>query len=141
MNLTEVDRMPNVQLARNLRYLRKQNNLTQEALSDLLNISRQAYSNYETCKRIPDLDTLLRLSRYYHISLDDMILEPLPFPSSSSGIMKDTKTLYYTSAKSKSTGNSVYLKEEELDLIMDFRSLSPENKQIITGLLSNFKSK
>ena len=34
--------MPNIQLANNLRYLRKQHNLTQTTLSNMLNISRQA---------------------------------------------------------------------------------------------------
>lgn len=132
--------MPNIQLARNLRCLRKQNNLTQEALSDILNISRQAYSNYETCKRVPDLDTLLRLSQFYHISIDDLILGTIPSSLSSSGIIKEAKTPYYVLAECKNTGNSIYLEEEELELITNFRSLSNENKQIITGFLSNFKS-
>ena len=35
--------MPNIQLANNLRYLRKLNNMTQDDLSAALNISRQAY--------------------------------------------------------------------------------------------------
>ncbi len=131
--------MPNIQLARNLRYLRKQNNLTQEAISDILNISRQAYSNYETCKRVPDLDTLLRLSQYYQISIDDLILDSLP--SSYSSLMKEAKTSYYTLSECKSTGNSIYLTDEELKLITDFRSLSDSNKQIITGFLSNAKLK
>ena len=36
--------------------LRKAHHYTQQEISDLLNISRQAYSNYETSKRTPDLD-------------------------------------------------------------------------------------
>ena len=39
--------MANIQLSKNLRYKRKQYNLTQEDISAKLNISRQAYSNYE----------------------------------------------------------------------------------------------
>ncbi len=131
--------MPNIQLARNLRYLRKQNNLTQEAISDILNISRQAYSNYETCKRVPDLDTLLCLSQYYQISIDDLILDSLP--SSYPNIMRESKASYYTLSECKSTGNSIYLTDEEMKLITDFRSLSDSNKQIVTGFLSNNKSK
>ena len=76
--------MSNIQLANNLRHLRKQHELTQKDLSRMLNISRQAYSNYETSKRTPDLDSLLYLSRFYHISLDTLVLRnpadtsPLP---------------------------------------------------------------
>lgn len=131
--------MPNIQLSRNLRYLRKQNNLTQEAISDILNISRQAYSNYETCKRVPDLDTLIRLSQFYHISIDDLILESVTASLPSSDVMREAKASYYVPAEYKNTGNSIYLDEEEVNLITNFRSLSTENKQIITGFLSNAK--
>ena len=39
--------MANVQLAKNLKILRKKHNYTQQDLSDILNITRQAYSHYE----------------------------------------------------------------------------------------------
>ena len=83
--------MPNIQLANNLRYLRKQCGLTQTTLSDMLNISRQAYSNYETSKRTPDLDSLLLLASFYQVNLDALVLQ--------------------------------------------YRTLSHENQQIITGFL------
>ena len=54
--------MSNIQLVENLYRLRKAHHYTQQEISDLLNISRQAYSNYETSKRTPDLDSLIRLS-------------------------------------------------------------------------------
>ena len=50
--------MSNIQLVENLYRLRKAHHYTQQEISDLLNISRQAYSNYETSKRTPDLDSL-----------------------------------------------------------------------------------
>lgn len=53
--------MSNIQLVENLYRLRKAHHYTQQEISDLLNISRQAYSNYETSKRTPDLDSLMRL--------------------------------------------------------------------------------
>ena len=54
--------MSNIQLVENLYRLRKAHHYTQQEISDLLNISRQAYSNYETSKRTPDLDSLMRLA-------------------------------------------------------------------------------
>ena len=59
--------MSNIQLANNLRFLRRKHKLTQDDLSSLLNISRQAYSNYETSKRTPDLDSLLHISRPFQV--------------------------------------------------------------------------
>ena len=54
--------MANVQLAKNLKILRKKHNYTQQDLSDILNITRQAYSHYEQALREPDLNTLVHLS-------------------------------------------------------------------------------
>ena len=65
--------MANIQLAKNLRALRDANNLNQGDLSDMLNISRQAYSNYENSKRTPDLDSLLRLASFYHVTLEQLV--------------------------------------------------------------------
>ena len=61
--------MSNIQLVENLYRLRKAHHYTQQEISDLLNISRQAYSNYETSKRTPDLDSLMRLADIYGVSI------------------------------------------------------------------------
>lgn len=65
--------MANVQLAKNLKILRKKHNYTQQDLSDILNITRQAYSHYEQALREPDLNTLVHLSHLYKVSLDELI--------------------------------------------------------------------
>lgn len=131
--------MSNIQLADNLRYLRKKHHLTQEDLRVMLNISRQAYSNYETSKRTPDLDSLLYLSDLYKVSLNDLVLCNLKDTDSSSFEGMAEGTTPYLFAKSKKTGNTIYLSDQELDFITRFRALSPENKQIITGFLSHVK--
>ncbi len=130
--------MPNIQLAKNLRYLRKRNGLNQEDLKTLLNISRQAYSNYERCKRMPDLDTLVRISRFYHVPLDDLLLKNLrTSPAFYEGVRESVSS--YTLAKCKETGNSIYLTEKELDFLSSFRSVPEETRQIITGFLNQAK--
>ena len=68
--------MSNIQLVENLYRLRKAHHYTQQEISDLLNISRQAYSNYETSKRTPDLDSLMRLADIYGVSLDQLVNHP-----------------------------------------------------------------
>lgn len=47
--------MANLQLAKNLFYLRTISGLKQDDIADIFNISRQACSNYETSTRTPDL--------------------------------------------------------------------------------------
>ncbi len=61
--------------AKYLQFLRKNHGYTQDDLAQKLNISRQAVSKWETGTTIPDLETLLKLSKLYHITIND-ILEP-----------------------------------------------------------------
>ena len=130
--------MSNIQLANNLRFLRTKHKLTQDDLSSLLNISRQAYSNYETSKRTPDLDSLLHISRFYRISIDELVLDNLQSTYHTRALKTGEEYIpYVVMAKEKNTGNSIYLSREELDFIIKYRALSEENKQILAGFLSN----
>lgn len=61
--------------AKYLQHLRKSHNYTQEELAERLDISRQAVSKWETGVTVPDLDVLLKISKLYSISIND-ILEP-----------------------------------------------------------------
>ena len=73
-------------LANNLKFLRTMTVRTQDDLAVLLNISRQAYSNYEAAKRTPGLDTLLRLSALYHVSVDVLLgVDLSAFPTRYAG--------------------------------------------------------
>ena len=65
--------MANLQLAKNLFYLRTISGLKQDDIADIFNISRQACSNYETSTRTPDLGYLASL---LWISLSSVISKP-----------------------------------------------------------------
>ena len=58
-----------------LQFLRKSHNYTQDDLAKKLGISRQAVSKWETGMAIPDLEILLKISKLYDITIND-ILEP-----------------------------------------------------------------
>lgn len=53
--------------------LRKQHNYTQEYVSSYIHISRGGYSQYETGKRVPSSESLLKLAELYNISIDQLI--------------------------------------------------------------------
>ena len=57
----------------NLREIRKQRNLTQEELAELLNVSRQAVSKWESGEGYPGTEKLIILSRELNISLDYLL--------------------------------------------------------------------
>lgn len=54
-------------------HLRTINNVSQEQLARLLNISRQSISKWESNESIPQLDKILELSKIFSISTDDLI--------------------------------------------------------------------
>ena len=63
----------------NLLLLRKRKGATQKEVASYLKISRQAYANYETGKREPDIDTLKSLSLYFEVSIDVLLSHSLSF--------------------------------------------------------------
>ena len=60
-------------LGERLNKLRQEQGLTQQELADLFHISNSTISSYETGNRIPDVDFLLKLSKFYNISSDYII--------------------------------------------------------------------
>ena len=66
--------MANLQLAKNLFYLRTISGLKQDDIADIFNISRQACSNYETSTRTPDLGYLASFAAHFHVTMDQLIL-------------------------------------------------------------------
>lgn len=57
-----------------LKEIRKQRKYSQLKVAMDLSISREALSHYENGKRSPDLEMLVKLSRYFHVSIDYLIL-------------------------------------------------------------------
>lgn len=56
-----------------LQSLRKEKGLSQEALAEKLNISRQAVSKWETGEGYPEMDKIILLSDLFQVSLDYLI--------------------------------------------------------------------
>lgn len=54
--------------------LRTREKLTQEQFAEKLNITRQAVSNWENDRNLPDIEMLILIAQNFHISLDELIL-------------------------------------------------------------------
>lgn len=54
--------------------LRKQKGISQEELSEKLNVSRQTLSKWELGTSTPDMEKLIAISDYFEISLDELVL-------------------------------------------------------------------
>ena len=52
--------------------LRMSKNLSQSALADMLDVSRQSVSKWETDSAVPDLDKLMKLCNVFEVTLDEL---------------------------------------------------------------------
>ena len=73
--------------------LRNQHELSQGALAELMNVSRQSISKWETNASVPELDKLIQLSEVFHISLDELVKGDIP-PAHT--VLEDTEPTYTT---------------------------------------------
>src|SRR5574344_989505 len=53
--------------------LRKEKNLTQNDLSEIFSVSPQAISKWESGNSIPDIDMLEKISKFYNVSIEEII--------------------------------------------------------------------
>ena len=60
-------------ISENLSFLRKQANLSQEAVAEKVGVSRQTIAKWESGESAPDILNCDRLAELYEISLDDLL--------------------------------------------------------------------
>lgn len=60
-------------VSKNLRRLRKKQNLTQEQLAESLHVTRQAISNWENDKTQPDIASLTQLAEILHVDIEELL--------------------------------------------------------------------
>ena len=120
----------NVQLTDNLVRLRKAYNYTQQQIGDKLNISRQAYSNYERGKRIPDIGMLLRLADIYGVSLEQLLTQTC----TKDGVLNESHGPYYRGMVIENA-DTLYLTREELDLLTHYRKAEADDRRLVQKVL------
>ena len=104
-------------LSSNIKYLRKSDGLTQARLSEILGYkSLNTVEKWEAGKNMPPLDTMIRLSEFFEVSLDDLVFTDLQSFSPLSG----------TQAKAAAMQEA---------LLRAFSEASPEAKDIVLYIL------
>ena len=64
-----------MEIGNKINQLRKLSGMTQEQLAEKLNVSRQTISKWESDSTSPDLESIVKISRICHVSLDDLLKE------------------------------------------------------------------
>ena len=78
--------------------MRKNAKLSQEQLAEKLDVTRQTISNWENGKLYPDIDALVKISKCFNISLDDLLSydnKVLEYLKDSTDVVKSNKKLLY----------------------------------------------
>lgn len=58
----------------NLKRLRKGRKLTQLDISKIVNTDRSNVANYERGRRLPPIDSLIKIAEFFNVSLDELVL-------------------------------------------------------------------
>ena len=59
--------------AENLQFLRKQKEITQEQLAEILEVSRQSVSKWESAQSYPEMEKLLQICGLFHCNMDTLM--------------------------------------------------------------------
>ena len=62
-----------IYLGENIKRLRRENELTQEMLADLLGVTFQTVSNWERGESYPDITILPEIASFFRVSVDELL--------------------------------------------------------------------
>jgi len=79
-----------MEFSEQIKMIRRRSKLTQEELAKKLNVSRQAVSNWENNRNLPDFEMLIKISSVFEISLDQLILGDAKMNKMTEKLIKDT---------------------------------------------------
>ncbi|MBQ8540846.1 MAG: helix-turn-helix transcriptional regulator [Clostridia bacterium] len=76
-----------------LQNLRKEKNMSQEDLANLLNVSRQAISKWELDQSLPDTTNIIAISKIFGVTTDYLLLQETVNPTHKSSVPDKTKNV------------------------------------------------
>lgn len=85
-----------MEIGKKLKSTRLQKGLTQEAVAEKIQVSRQTISNWENERSYPDIVSVINLSNLYEISLDELLKgdeRMLEHLEESTNVVKSNKKL------------------------------------------------
>ena len=60
-------------LADNIKKIRKEHNLSQEQFAEKLNVSRQSVSKWESGQAYPEMDKVIQICNLFNLNIDDLL--------------------------------------------------------------------
>ena len=108
-----------------LKTLRKENGLTQQQVADYLHLDRSSYAYYESGRTKINIDILMRLAKFFQISLAMLVGEELPAQQLESGSPEENLE---TVLVNESVSRFSQLSRDEQYLVILYRSGAPSQR-------------
>ncbi len=113
-------------LANNLYFLRRSRQIQQAQIPAILGFPQSSWSNWENGKNNPDIDTLISISNFFEVSLDDLVKTDL---QASGQVIVD---------KSLPKKNKIKpLLESYTELLANLQKTQPELSQLLGEICEN----
>lgn len=122
-----------------LRELRTFYGFRQKDISDFLNITSQAYSNYETNKRTPDIESMRRIAEFYNLTLDELVSYP------GTGELQEARNYAVKNTKKKvfrgvtKDGLVIPLTAKQAKMVEEILALTPEQQNACQDFINLIK--
>ena len=121
-----------IRINERLRELRIKSGYTQSQIAKILNIDRSTYSYYEIGKTMPDISSLLTLSKVFNISINELLADEATTKSVADGGQK------MDFFRGKKNSSHIYeLSGTEKELVGTFRTIAPEQQKKFLSLLKS----
>ena len=108
----------------------------QKDLSKHLNITSQAYSNYENNKRTPDLETMYQIAHFYHMTVDQLLSYRCTNQISEERNYSTDRSIFRAVDES---GFSIPVTAKQAKMLTDILSLSEEQQDACQKLIDFMK--
>lgn len=107
-----------------LKFLRDENNITQDELSKFLGVGRPTIAGYETKGKQPSYETLIKIANFFNVSIDYLL---------GRTENRDTSTL--------PAMNNLAEYNADIELIKEIHKLSPESQKDLKKYIELLKLK
>ena len=98
-----------------IKELRRETGCTQDRLAEVLGVTQDSISLWENDKRIPDASYIVTMAKFFDVSTDYLL-----------GLSGDYKRVAVGEDYAQE-----FVKQEEIQLIRDYRNLSEEKKGLL----------
>lgn len=89
----------NNNLSKNLKKIRKDNNLSQEELAEELNVSRQSVSKWESGLAYPEMDKIIQICKRFDLNINDLLQNDISEVKSEETSKKSVNNIVESSLK------------------------------------------